>query len=258
LYHENGNDSTTINFSPILLPAPATHLSDLLLLQKHKHNYIILPTVFLVVHMNSLLQITSIVTNIEDPVVLENPNFLNTLYEHEFLQPQLLTNGCRLQEIYDLRLNVWEHSRKSDFVNRKLYPNGWYDHLDKSAFHWIVTSNQNKIIASARLNIFNSLEDFPYYLAVKDFLLPEIMPFAFFSRLVVHPHYRQNGLSRKLFMNRTSFCEERGISWSQVFINNPLIIQQFKKSGYKNVGQANVSYHPLADPHPVNVFVKEN
>lgn len=208
--------------------------------------------------MNSLLQNTSIVTNTEDPEVSDNPNVLNKVYVHEFLQPQLLTNGCRLQEIYDLRLNVWEHSGKSDFVNRKLYPNGWQDHLDKLAFQWIVINNQNKIIASARLNIFNSLKEFPYYLAVKDLLLPEIMPFAFFSRLVVHPHYRQNGLSRKLFTDRTSFCEQRGIRWSQVFINNPLIIQQFKKSGYKNIGRANVSYHPLADSHPVNVFVKVN
>lgn len=209
--------------------------------------------------MNALLEInTSFTTNTEDLVVFDGFSFFNNHEGHQLLKPELLTDTSRLQEIYDLRLNVWEHSGKSKFVNRKFYPNGWHDHLDGSAFHWIVINDQNKIIASARLNIFNSLEEFPYFLSVKNFSLPDVMPFAFFSRLVVHPQYRQNGLSRKLYNDRTRFCEERGIRWSQVFINNPVIISQFEKSGYKNIGQANVNYHPCSDPHSVNVFIKEN
>ena len=209
--------------------------------------------------MNSLLQNNiSFAANTADGITLDNVNFLDKFSRYQLLEPQLLTDGCRLQEIYDLRLSVWEDSGKSEFVNSKLYPNGWFDDLDLSAFHWIVNNDENKIVASARLNIFNSLEEFPYYLSVKDFLLPGIMPFAFFSRLVVHPHYTQNKLSRKLFIARSKFCEERGIRWSKVFINNPLIIQQFEKSGYMKIGQANVTYHPCADPHSVNVFIKEN
>lgn len=209
--------------------------------------------------MNSLLEInTSIKSCTEGLLVSDGFNFFENVNEQWALRPVLLTDKSRLPEIYNLRLNVWEHSGKSEFVNRNLYPNGWYDDLDKSAFHWIVVNNENKIIASARLNLFNSLEEFPYYLSVQNLLLPEIMPFAFFSRLVVHPQYRQNGLSRQLFTDRTLFCKEKEIQWTQVFINNPAIIRQYEKSGYQNIGQAGVSYHPSSEPHLVNVFIKEN
>lgn len=209
--------------------------------------------------MNSLLEIsTSTTSDTEVLSASDNFNFFDNSDKQQALQTGLLTDLSRLNEIYDLRLNVWEHSGKNEFVNRKLYPNGWHDHLDKSAFHWISINDQNEIIASARLNIFHSLEEFPYYLSVKNLSLPEIMPFAFFSRLVVHPLYRQNGLSRQLFAGRTFFCEERRIRWSQVFINNPLIIRQFEKSGYQKKGQADVAYHHASNPHSVNVFIKEN
>lgn len=145
-----------------------------------------------------------------------------------------------MPEIYDLRLNVWEHSDKNEFVNRTLYPNGWYDELDETAYHWVVFNGDNRIVASARLHLFYSLEDFPYYRSVKNFVLPLVAPFAFYSRLVVDPAYRQNGLSRQLYAGRTRFCEERGTRWSQVFINNPVIIKQFERSGYRNIGEAEV------------------
>jgi predicted GNAT family N-acyltransferase len=206
--------------------------------------------------MSLLLEMnTSIESNMEDILVAADISLFN---KQHALRPELLTDTSRLPEIYDLRLNVWEQSGKSEFVNRQLYPNGWYDQLDESAFHWSVINDQNRIIASARLNLFSSFEEFPYYLSVKNLLLPDVMPFAFFSRLVVHSHYRQNGLSRQLFSSRASFCEGRGIKWSQAFINNELIINQFEKSGYKNIGQAQVAYHPYSDPHSVNVFVKEH
>jgi predicted GNAT family N-acyltransferase len=196
-------------------------------------------------------------SNMEDILVAADLSLPGKFNKQQNLKPELLTDVTRLPEIYDLRLKVWEHAGKNEFVNRQLYPNGWFDQLDNSAFHWVVINRRNKIIASARLNLFNSFEEFPYFLSVKDFPFPEVMPFAFFSRLVVHPHYRQNGLSRQLFISRSIFCEERGIGWSQVFINNVFIMNQFEKSGYKNIGQAQVAYHPCVDPHLVNVFIKE-
>ena len=209
--------------------------------------------------MSSLLEYnTSITSATEDLLVSDEFSFFENVNEQALLRPVLLTDKSRLPEIYNLRLNVWEHSGKNEFVNRNLYPNGWYDDLDESAFHWIVINNENKIIASARLNLFATLEEFPYYLSVQNLSLPVIMPFAFFSRLVVHPLYRQNGLSRQLFTDRTLFCKEKKIRWIQVFINNPGIIRQYERSGYQNIGQAGVSYHPSAEPHLVNVFIKEN
>lgn len=209
--------------------------------------------------MNQLLEInTSFIPKVENIAFSDNAVFENHFLQQHILQPEFLSDNSRLPEIYELRLNVWEHSGKSDFVNRKLYPDGWYDDLDESAYHWVVLNNQNKIIASARLNLFYSFEDFPYYLSIKKFIMPAAMPFAFYSRLVVDPHYRQVGLSRKLFNARSIFCEEIGSKWSQVFINNPAIINQFEKSGYKNIGQAHVAYHPSSMPHSVNVLIKED
>jgi predicted GNAT family N-acyltransferase len=212
--------------------------------------------------MSSLLEInTSVISNgsyRENLAVADKFSPFNNLYQSQLLQPQLLKDASRLPEIYDLRLNVWEQSGKNEFVNRKLYPHGWYDHLDKEAFHWVVMNGQNKIIASARLNIFHSLQEFPYYPSLKDVSFPSPMPFAFFSRLVVAPAYTQKGLSRQLYNERAHFCAQRGIRWSQVFINNPHIINQFEKSGFKKIAQANISYHPSSEAHPVNVFIKEN
>jgi len=209
--------------------------------------------------MSSLLEMnTSFDSTMEAALVAADFSLFNKFNKQQALRAELLTDTWRLHEIYDLRLNAWEHTGKNEFVNRQLYPNGWYDPLDESAFHWVVINDQNKIIASARLNLFYSFEEFPYQPSVKNLLLPDVVPFAFFSRLVVHPHYRQNGLSRQLFTSRASFCEERKIKWSQVFINNQRIINQFEKSGYINIGQVQVAYHPCSNAHSVNVFVKEH
>jgi GNAT superfamily N-acetyltransferase len=209
--------------------------------------------------MNALLGIdNSVLSNIENIAFSNDSAFNHTISELHILRPALLTDVSRLPEVYDLRLDVWEHSGNSEFVNRKLYPNGWFDDLDETAFHWAVFNDQNKIVASARLNLFYSFADFPYYSSIQKFTMPASAPFAFFSRLVVDPHYRQIGLSRKLFNSRAVFCEERGVKWSQVFINNPQILNQFEKSGYRNIGLTDVTYHASSTPHPVNVLIKEN
>lgn len=210
--------------------------------------------------MNSILELkNSFVSNAAEVAVAESDTpVLSDIFKPQHkLKAEFLADKLRLPEVYDLRLNVWEHSGKNDFVNRKLYPNGWFDELDQSAYHWIVVNEKNRIIASARLHLFYSLEDFPYYQSVKKFLLPTVMPFAFYSRLVVDPGYRQNGLSRLLYKVRSEFSREKGARWSQVFINNPIILQQFERSGYRNIGKAEVAYHSSSQPHSVNVLIKE-
>ncbi|MEO8823763.1 MAG: GNAT family N-acetyltransferase [Ginsengibacter sp.] len=211
--------------------------------------------------MKPILELnTSILSIAQDIAVAESGCSIlcNSFEPQEELRIELLTDMSRLPEIYDLRLNVWEHSGKNEFVNRKLYPNGWYDELDDTAYHWVVFNEENRIVASARLHLFYSLQDFPYYKSVRKYLLPRVIPFAFYSRLVVDPAYRQNGLSRQLYADRSRFCEQRGTKWSQVFINNPVIIKQYERSGYINIGQAEVAYHPSYAAHSVNVLIKEN
>src|SRR6185312_1265926 len=185
--------------------------------------------------MNALLEISSPLPLIET----EN----NHIKSSNKLVSSLLNNPFRLQEIFDLRLDVWENSGNIEFVNRKLFPNGWYDQLDESAIHWVILNHQNRIVASARLNIFYSLKESPYCASISHLPFPAEVPFAFFSRLVVHPQYRQRGLSRQLYEARARFCRERKIAWSQVFINNPYVISMFEAEGFKNTGETEVSYH---------------
>jgi hypothetical protein len=63
------------------------------------------------------------------------------------LELQLLIDKSRLQEIYDLRVDVWARSDKNEFVNRDLFPNGWYDILDDTAKHWVILNTSDKIVA---------------------------------------------------------------------------------------------------------------
>lgn len=212
--------------------------------------------------MSPILAIDSSVNNgqtLKNIPTIFNENFFTPTGKNtpQTITIQRLTNPKRYREIYDLRVSVWEKSGKSIIANRNIFPNGWCDELDESAFHWAAMNEQNKIIAAARLNIFENILDFPYHSSIKHLKIPSVVPFAFFSRLVVHPGYQQNGLSRKLFSCRTIFCKEQGVQWSQVFINNPHIIQLYEKSGYTNIGQAEVSYHASCKQHDVQVLLRK-
>jgi predicted GNAT family N-acyltransferase len=200
--------------------------------------------------MNALLETSSPLSFSE----MEN----NQIISRNKLVTTVLNSQYRLQEIFNLRLDVWEKSGKIEFINRKFLPTGWYDELDETAIHWAILNHQNQIVASARLNIFYSLHESPYFASINHLPLPTEAPFAFFSRLVVHPQYRQRGLSRQLYEARARFCKERKIAWSHVFINNPYIVSMFEAKGFKNIGEAEVSYHVSSPSHAVNVFVKEN
>jgi predicted GNAT family N-acyltransferase len=118
--------------------------------------------------------------------------------------PQLLEDKSRLQEIYDLRVKAYENSPKFIYVNKEVFPNGWYDKLDErnETLHWIIEVD-NKIIASARLAILDNIkdtnEDFD------KFEMPIERPFAYWSRLVVHPDYRQTTAVQMLDTIRKSY-----------------------------------------------------
>lgn len=175
----------------------------------------------------------------------------------EGMKPILLTDSSRLSEIYNFRVDVWGNYEKSAIVNRRLFPQGWKDELDDSAFHWIITNEEGKLIASARLNIFNSPEEFPYHCCTRHLSLPVEKPFAFFSRLVVLPEYRGDGRSFQLAYSRMRFCETKGIRWMQTYINNERIKNLYSELGFANIGQAEISYHKDTPPHSVNVLIKE-
>ena len=175
----------------------------------------------------------------------------------EGLEPILLTDSTRLSEIYNFRVDVWGQHEKSQIVNRRLFPNGWKDELDECAFHWIITNEEDKLIAAARLNIFNSAEEFPYHCCTRHLSMPMQKPFALFSRLVVLPEYRGDGRSFQLAYSRMRFCESKNIQWMQTYINNERIMNLYSELGFVNIGQAEINYHKATQPHSVNVLIKE-
>ena len=172
-------------------------------------------------------------------------------------EPKLLTDKSRLREIYDLRVSVWENSDKSGFINRQLFPNGWYDELDDEAHHWVITNEQGQIIAAARLNIFYSLDAFPYGTSIRNLNAPNTAPFGFFGRLVIHPQYQGLNLSAKLISARIKYCEMNKVHWLQALVTNDKIKNIMTRMDFKIIGQIEVNYHEFTPPHAVNVFVKE-
>lgn len=120
------------------------------------------------------------------------------------MKVQILTNKSQLQEVYHLRVIAYEKSPQSDYVNRDLYPNGWFDHLDHldTTVHFIISDN-NKIIAAARLVILEELESIGKEFSTID--VPQEAPFAFWSRLVVHPDYRKTSAMMLLDRSRKEY-----------------------------------------------------
>lgn len=109
-------------------------------------------------------------------------------------KPEILTDKSRLPEIYHLRVAAYENSPKSIFVNREIFPDGMSDELDEreTTLHYIIKDN-DKIVASARIAVLNDIKDIDE--PVEENELPLGRPFAYYTRLVVHPDYRGLGLS---------------------------------------------------------------
>jgi len=173
------------------------------------------------------------------------------------LEPILLTDKTRLQEIYDLRVDVWENSEKSEFVNRQLFPNGWFDDLDQTAFHWVITNDQDKIIAAARLNIFDSFEKSPYSSNLKHLELPRTSPVGFMSRLVINQEYQKLGLSKLFVKCLIQFCEIKKVSWIKAFTNNQLIENLLFKLNFKFIDEVEINYIGFRDSHNINLLIKK-
>lgn len=210
-------------------------------------------------NLTAVQETSSAVTNQNKSVQDFNSDiaeFSPILLKEDSLQTLLLTNKDNLQEVYNLRVKVWEHKGDCDFVNRELFPNGWYDELDESAYHWITINGRLEIVAAARLNIFHSLKDSPYFEATRHLQFSDSGSHAFYSRLVVHPDYRCRNLSKQLYQQRAAFCNEQGIRQAQLFTNNPYVISMYQANGFNVAGQGMVSYHPALAPHSVHVLAK--
>ncbi len=170
-------------------------------------------------------------------------------------EPILLTDKIKLNEVFQLRVNVWENSPQKIFVNRKLFPNGWTDHLDNSAYNFIIIDSFQNVIAAARLNIFNDYQDFPFYKNVKHLNLPIEFPYGYYSRLVVSNSHQGNGLSSKLDNSILELADTLKLNWL-IGLASERTQYMIEKLGFVNLGEAFVRYHPSTPRHLVNVIIK--
>ena len=175
---------------------------------------------------------------------MPNPSILPGVSE-----PFLLNDPGRLPEIYSLRTYAWENSPGRANVNSVKYPNGYRDVSDERSIHFICT-DQDEIIAAARLSLCDEITELPYHQVFDPYLdqIPLGVPFLFYSRLVIHPEYRKRGLRQKFDEIRLRTQQEMNIPFGLVTVN-PIRTRQLEEYGFQNLGPAlpNGSNFPFTD-----------
>jgi hypothetical protein len=172
------------------------------------------------------------------------------------LSTALLTDKSRIQEIYDLRVRAYENSPKSNYVNTKLFPNGWKDHLDEceDTYHFIV-QDKNKIVASGRVAIINALEKITDLDdAFEKYVLPQERPFAYFSRLVVLKEYRKMGIPDNLDNLRINFLKKNNLAKFAIGWATPDRHPSLLKYGFVNLGLFNYKFENTDNIISVSFF----
>ena len=110
-------------------------------------------------------------------------------------------------EIGIFRRKVWEIE---DEFDASAFPEGlWIDELDKTATHWLVFDKE-KIVASARLGVYNSYETTPYMSIMQPYKSLLKLPIASLNRLVVHKDYRRNHIAQLLDEARVNEARKNG------------------------------------------------
>jgi len=153
---------------------------------------------------------------------------------YEPLLTKIPPGSPELQKIYHLRVLCHEHSG-SEFINRQLFPNGWADDLDEldTTIHWIIKEGE-RIAASARLCIVHHL-DYAPLLHFKGLALPKQRPFAYWSRLVVHPDYRKTNCTRQLDQVRKQYLTDHHIPFA-VCLAAKHREQAIRRLGFEHIG----------------------
>ena len=135
-----------------------------------------------------------------------------------------------LRQIFLLRVKCREDS---GFVTFEKFPNGWYDEEDAVAKHF-VAFDEDKLIASGRVNFYESISEIPAFPA-----FPEVSlnggRIGFLYRNGVLPAYRKMGISRMMNDVRENYMREHACRYSMGYCRD-FQVDNFLKRGYKNYG----------------------
>lgn len=132
-----------------------------------------------------------------------------------YTTPTELTDFNRLPEILALRHLCWQLHSKNDL--RSTADNA--DALDFQSTHFVSFNLSGDIIAANRVTLMNDLSELPYYPLLDRPLYPD-GPFVYFSKLVVHPSYRKQGLKEHLDKARTAFLAGQQVAYGLGFYGN--------------------------------------
>jgi len=151
------------------------------------------------------------------------------------MKAKQLADKTRLQEIYDLRVTAYANSPYATYINRNIYPNGYYDYLDSldSTKHWIVEDSQ-KIIGSVRAAIVKNISDLKEDLTQLG--LPNNETFAYCGRTAVHPKFRNGQVILQLDQLVINFIkEDKEIKFALCYVI-PERVNAVKKLGFHFIG----------------------
>lgn len=176
---------------------------------------------------------------------------------NKIYKPELLTDKTRLQEIYDLRVTAYENSANSNIVNRRIFPNGWFDNFDLSSFHWIIEKN-SKIVASARLTYFNNINDLRLIgIDISGFEIEIKYPFGLISRLVIEKSLRGQGLAKQFDTCRINQMKKDQVSLCFAEAREERI-KQLNGSGFINIGKLQFNASFMGDTEMLNLMIWKN
>ena len=122
-------------------------------------------------------------------------------WKSSFSMPYVLEDFSRLPEIEDLRWRCWKPFLESE---QDVCPDSVKDAFDWCSTHFVCTDPFGVIVGANRITVLPSVDELPFSSILNRSLFPE-GNIAYFSRLVVDPHYRKKGIKEALDQARSEY-----------------------------------------------------
>ncbi len=149
-----------------------------------------------------------------------------------------------VEEVFDMRsIDSICHFRASVWrgvagVAPNAFPGGqWRDAFDDVAHHWIVRTDDGRMIGSARLTIHDLLDAAPESFQYERYGLQLSGPIAAPDRVVVCPTARRRGAAKLLLDAQDAVAIEAGAHWA-VRQASPAMSRLIQRRGWRLLGPA--------------------
>lgn len=139
-----------------------------------------------------------------------------------------------LNDVGQLRYKVWSH-QGLDMSNAKC-SDSLLDSADESAIIWGIY-HQGVMVATARLNVYDDINDSPTAYMHSDVDTKCRGPVAALTRLAVHPDYQGQGLGK--YLDSIRLKQAREIKAKSIFLMcPPRRVEMLERVGYQCLGKA--------------------